>query len=247
LRSIEEYLLKNTKFIVFSLVILLGIATTLVFAIAWLNPVSLGPNGMHRGPMEEISTNWGSYDSQENAIFVNCTLTKGYNGATECNLTKFTLDNYKGRVFEGIPVPTKLLLNETTTVKLNLGSHLSSEIYYGDIATAKGSHFRSPELNFGNFVDPQEQIEVKEIFYDKTTNTLFVECNRIYARTDLSATIKDNRSAMISLDNYDRPVRIDIPPNATELRISPQKPLTPGQYCLYLIASKCLITQFTVP
>jgi hypothetical protein len=239
--------LKNAKFIVFSLVILIGIPTTAVFAISWLNPVSLGPNGEYRGPMEEISTNWGSYDSEKNAIFVNCTLIKGYNGATECNLTQFTLENYRGRVFEGIPVPSKLQINETTTVRLNLGSPLPPEIYRGALVTSKGSHFSSPELNFGNFVDPQEQIEVRQIFYDKTTNILFVECNRIYDRTDLSVTIKDNRSAMISLSNYDRPVRIDIPPNRTELRLYPQKTLIPGQYCLYLITPKGLITQFTVP
>jgi hypothetical protein len=38
-----------------------------------------------------------------------------------------------------------------------------------------------------------------------------------------------------------------VPPNATELRIIPQKPLTPGQYSLYLITPKGLITQFTIP
>jgi hypothetical protein len=154
LRPIEDYLLKNAKFIVFSLVILIAIPTSIVLAIALLNPVSTFPMGSYREPKEEISTNWGSYNSEENAIFVNCTLTKGYNGSIECNLTKFTLDNYRGRVFEGTPVPSKLLINETTTVKLNLGSPLPPEIYYGDIATAKGSHFRSPELNFGSFVDP---------------------------------------------------------------------------------------------
>jgi len=102
-------------------------------------------------------------------------------------------------------------------------------------------------LNIGNFVDPQEQIQVKEIFYDKTTNTLFVECNRIYDRTDLWVTIKDNQSGMVGLDNkFGRPVRIDLTPNETQLRISPQKPLMPGQYSLYIVTPKGLITQFTV-
>jgi hypothetical protein len=239
--------LKNAKSIVFSLVILLAIPTAIVFAVAWLNSCSTIHNWSNNVQMhEEITTNWGSYDSKENAIFVNCTLIKGYNGTTECILTKFTLDNYRGRVFEGTPVPTKLLLNETTTVKLNLGSPLPPEIYNVQLMTSnRGSVGTS--LNIGNFVDPQEQIEVKEIFYDKTTNILFVECNRIYGRTDLSVVIKDNQSANISLENFDRPVRIDIPPNATQLRISPQEPLVPGQYCLYLVTPKGLITQFTVP
>ena len=122
--------MKNVKFIVFSLVILLAIPATVVFAISWLNRDSSFPMARYKGPMEEISANWGSYERKENAIFVNCTLLKGYKGATECNLTKFTLENYKGRVFEGIPVPTKLLLNETTIVRLNLGTPLPPEIYH---------------------------------------------------------------------------------------------------------------------
>ena len=129
-------------------------------------------------------------------------------------------------------------MNETTTVKLNLGSPLPPEIYYGEIATEKGSHFSSPELNLGNFVDSQKQIEIKEIFYDRAANTLFVACNRIYDRTDLFVVIKDNRSAGVSLGNFGRPVRIDLPPNRTELRISPQEPLVPGKYCLYLVTPK---------
>jgi hypothetical protein len=238
--------LKNAKFIVISLFILLVIPATLAFAISWLNCDSVFPMGSYHAPMQEISTSWGSYDSKENAIFVNCTLTKGYNGATECNLTKFTLENYKGRVFEGIPIPTKLLLNETTTVKLNLGSPLPPEIYFVQLET---SQYRgvSTSLNIGNFVDPQEQIEVKKIFYDKTANILFVECNRIYDRTDLFVVVKDNRSAGVDLVNSFHPVRIDLPPNGTELRISPQEPLVPGKYCLYIVTPKGLITPFTVP
>ena len=239
--------MKNAKFIVLSIVILLAIPATLIYANSWLNRDTAFPMGRCQEPMEEISTTWGSYDSKENAIFVNCTLTKGYNGAIECNLTKFTLENYRGRVFEGIPVPSRLLLNEPTTVRLNLGLPLPSEIYCGDIETSIGGHFSSPELNFGNFVDPQEQIEVKEIFYDKTTNTLVVECNLIYDRTDLFVVIKDNRSVGVSLGNFGRPVRMDITPNTTELRISPQEPLAPGKYCLYLVTPKGLITPFTVP
>jgi hypothetical protein len=238
--------LKNAKFIVLSLVILLVISATLIFAISLLNRDSAFPMGRFQEPMQEISTSWGSYDSKENAIFVNCTLTKGYDGATECNLTKFTLDNYRGRVFEGIPIPSKLLLNETTTVRLNLGSPLPPEIYFVQLKTSQYGGV-STSLNIGNFVDPQEQIEIKEIFYDKTTNTLFVECNRIYDRTDLSVTIKDNRSFGVSLGNFDRPVRIDLPPNGTQLRISPQEPLVPGKYCLYLVTPKGLTTPFTVP
>jgi hypothetical protein len=207
-----------------------------------LTPVSLGP-GSYWGP--EISMGSASYDSGENAIFVNCTLVKGYKEATECNLTKFTIENYKGRVFEGIPIPTKILLNETTTIRLNLGTPLPPEIYYVNLKTLNGGV--GTTLNIGNFVDPQEQIEVKEIYYDKTKNTLFVECNRIYDRTDLSVTIKDNRSAGVSLGNFGRPVRIDLPSNGTELRISPQEPLVPGKYCLYLVTPKGLITPFTVP
>ena len=202
--------------------------------------------GRHKEPIEEILIDWGSYDSEENAIFVNCTLTKEGKGATECNLTKFTLENYRGRVFEGTPVPSKLLLNETTTVRLNLGSPLPPEIYFVQIMTAYGGV--STSLNIGNFVDPQEQIQVKEIFYDKTTNILFVRCNRIYDRTDLFVVIKDNQSAMVNLNNnFHHPARIDLPPNETQLRINPQKPLTTGQYSLYIVTPKGLITQFTVP
>ena len=238
--------MKNAKFIVLSLVILLAIPAALTFAISWFNRNSAFPMGRYQKPMQEISTSWGSYDSKENAIFVNCTLIKGYDGATECNLTQFTLENYKGRVFEGIPIPSKLRLNETTTVRLNLGSPLPPEIYFVQLKTSQYGGV-STSLNIGNFVDPQEQIEVKEISYDKTTNTLFVECNRIYDRTDLSVTVKDNRSSMVSLGNFGRPVRIDLPPNGTELRISPQEPLAPGKYCLYLVTPKGLITPFTVP
>ena len=238
--------MKNAKFIVLSLVILLVIPAALIFANSWLNRDSLFPMGNYQKPMQEISTSWGSYDSKENAIFVNCTLIKGYDGATECNLTKFTLENYKGRVFEGIPIPSKLLLNETTTVRLNLGSPLPPEIYFVHLKTSQYGGV-STSLNIGNFVDPQEQIEVKEIFYDKTTNTLFVECNRIYDRTDFFVVIKDNRSAGVNLINSFKPVRIDLPPNGTQLRISPQEPLVPGKYCLYLVTPKGLITPFTVP
>lgn len=202
--------------------------------------------GRYQEPTQEITASWGSYDSKENAIFVNCTLIKGYEGAKECNLTKFTLENYRGRVFEGIPIPSKLLLNKTTTVRLTLGSPLPPEIYFVQLKTSQnGGVFTS--LNIGNFVDPQEQIEVKEIFYDKTTNTLFVECNRIYDRTELSVTIKDNRSFGVSLGNFDRPVRIDLPPNGTQLRISPQEPMVPGKYCLYIVTPKGLITPFIIP
>jgi hypothetical protein len=242
--------LKNAKFIFLSIVILLGIPTTIVVAVAFSTPISLGP-GYYREPMEEISIDWGSYDTKENAIFVNCTLTKGYNGATECNLTTFTLgyttkiQNYRGSVCEGIPVPSKLLLNETTTVRLNLATPLPPEIYSVNLRTNYGGS--SYTLNVGNFTDPQEQIEIKEISYNRTTNTLFVECTRIYDRTDLFLVVKDNRSAGVSLDNFDRPVRIAITPNTTELRINPQEPLVPGKYCLYLVTPKGLITPFTVP
>ena len=192
--------MKNSKFIVLSLVILLAIPATLVFAISWLNRDSAFPIAGYQEPMQEISTSWGSYDGKENAIFVNCTLTKGYDGATGCNLTKFTLENYRGRVFEGIPVPSKLLLNETTTVRLNLGTPLPPEIYFVQLKTSQYGGV-STSLNIGNFVDPQKQIEVKEVSYNSPDKVVFVECNRIEARTDLFVVIKDSLGGMIANDH----------------------------------------------
>ena len=196
----------------------------------------------YKGPTEEISTIWGSYDSKENAIFVNCTLTKGYNGAAECNLTKFTLENYRGRVFEGIPIPSKLLLNETTTVKLNLGTPLPPEIYFVQLKTSYGGV--STSLNIGNFVDPQKQIEVKKVSYNSPDKVVFVECNRIEARTDLWVVIKDSEGNAVATDHS--PVRT-LMAEGTIVEVSLNEPLSSGQYSLYLVAEKGLISNFTVP
>jgi hypothetical protein len=248
LRSIEDYLLKNAKFIFLSLVILFAIAISLVFAISWLNRDSAFPMGSYQQPMEEISIDWGSYDSKENAIFVNCTLTKGYNGATECNLTYFTLgyttkiQNLRGSIFEGIPIPSKLLLNETTTVRLNLGTPLPPEIYSIDLRTNYG--FSSCTLNVGNFTDPQKQIEVKKVLYTIPDKAVFVECNRIEARTDLFVVIRDIQGDMVANDHS--PIRTQTA-EGTIIQVGLNNALTSGQYTLYLVAEKGLISNFTVP
>jgi hypothetical protein len=247
LRSIEDNLLKNAKFIVLSLIILLAIPGSIVVAYELLTPVSLGP-GYYRGPLQEISIDGGLYDSKNKTIFVNCTLIKGYNGATECYLTNFTLgyttkiQNSRGSVFEGIPVPSKLLLNETTTVRLNLGTPLPPEIYSVNLRTNYG--FSSYTLNVGNFTDPQEQIEVKKVSYTNPDKAVFVECSRIEARTDLFVVIRDSQGDMVANDHS--PIRTQTA-EGTMIKVAVDDVLTSGQYTIYLVTEKGLISNFTVP
>jgi hypothetical protein len=237
--------LKNSRFIILSLIILLGVPISIAFVYGSINSVHLGPPPYY-GP--DISIGTTLYDETKNAIFVNCTLIEGYKGATECNLTRFTVETNRRIVLEGTPTPCKLLLNETTTVTLNLRTQLQPEIYYVNIKTSpNGGGFSLSSINVGNFVDPQQQIEIKQITYDKAANTIIVDCSRIFDRTDLSIVIKDSQSALVQLTNFNRPTRIDIDQNATQLRINPQEPLSPGKYCLYLVTEKGLITPFTVP
>jgi hypothetical protein len=190
----------------------------------------------------EIPIASASYDSKENAIFLNCTLLKGYKGATECNITKIIVANYKGRVFEGTPVPSTLLLNQTTTVKLNLGRPLPPEIYYIQLKSQNyGSYYT---LNVGNFTDPQKQIEVKQVSYNSPDKAVFVECNRIEERTDLWVVIKDNQGQPVAIDHS--PIRTQIA-QGTIIKVSLDDALASGQYAIYLVAEKGLISNFTVP
>ena len=231
--------MKNAKFIVLSLIILLAAPVSIAVAYELLTPVSLGP-GPYWGP--EISIGSAIYDSEENAVFLNCTLIKGYKGASECNLTEITIENYKGRVFEGIPVPTKLLLNETTIVRLNLGTPLPPEIYHVNLKAYYGS--TACTLNIGNFTDPQKQIEVKKVTYTSPDKAVFVECNRIEARTDLFVVIKDSQGHHVATDHS--PIRTQTA-EGTIIKVDLNDALVSKQYSIYLVAEKGLISNFTVP
>jgi hypothetical protein len=233
--------LNKLKFIVLTLICLVAVPVSIVVAYGLLTPVSLGP-GPYRPPEMEIPIASASYDSKENAIFLNCTLLKGYKGATECNLTKIIVANYKAKVFEGSPVPSKLMLNQTTIVKVNLGKPLPPEIYYLQLKSQNYVSYYT--LNVGNFTDPQKQIEVKQVSYNYPDKAVFVECNRIEERTDLWVVIKDSQG---------QPVATDYRPNRTQtaqgtiIKVNLEDALAYGQYAIYLVTEKGLIKNFTVP
>lgn len=192
---------------------------------------------------ERVEVDGGTFDGEANAILLNCTLLKGSSESTVCNLKEITIQDYRGTVASGIPVPSQLILNEKTTIRLNLNASLPSEIYFVQIRTANGTVF-GYSLNVGNFADPQEQIEVKEIWYNSTENAVFAKCNRIEERTDLSVVIKDSQGGFVGRDM--NPIRNQMD-EGTMLKASLNQVLTPGQYSLYIVTGKGLIKQFTVP
>jgi hypothetical protein len=231
--------------------IILTVAFVAVFAIPFsLYFSTLASDNIYPFPKinnlrEILKIDSPTFSQEDNSISMNCTLVKGYNGSSVCTLLEFTIRDYGGIVFRGIPVPSALNLNETTTIKLSLGKPLPPEIYYLDLSTNSGSG-SGTSMNVDNFVDPQKQIEIREILYDADANILFVRCNRIETRTDLFVVVKDSQGGVVARDMS--PVRTEIlAGEGTELTVSLNELLASGQYSVYLVSPFGLIKPFTIP
>jgi hypothetical protein len=196
--------------------------------------------------MERIIFGSTSYNSTDNTIQLNCTLTKGSNGAKACDLENVRVFNVSGIIVAtGTPVPAELALDQPSTIYAHLNATLPAERYSVHLDTRNGSTFVS-ELVIGGFKDPQEQITVKEISYNSSDYSVFVKCNKIYERTQFYIAIVNKLGTPPAINNY-TPALIDLPLNETAFKVNLDSPLPSGQYTLYIITGKGLTIDFNVP
>jgi len=196
--------------------------------------------------LEDIKIHSVTLNQANNSLLVNCTLFDGSKESTTCNLKQLIIRNFNGTpVATGIPAPCTLYLNEPTIVTLNLTIPLPSEIYTIEVLTSNKFTFTS-SLNVGNFTDPQQKIEVKNLHYNNLTRSIILTCCKIEDRTQLFVYILDDSGYLIDTDWH--PVRTQIPQNnETSVKVVLTDSLNAGQYSLTISTPRGVTTHFTVP
>jgi methionine-rich copper-binding protein CopC len=195
--------------------------------------------------MENIKISSVSFNDSNDSLLVNCTLLKGSEESTICSLKGLTIKNYNGTVVaSGTATPATLNLNQPTIVKISLAKPLPPEIYTVEVITSNRFTFTT-SLNVGNFTNPQQKIEIRNLRYDSPQKSIFLTCSKIEERTKLFVYVLDSRGYLVDTDWH--PIRTQMASNnETSIKVALRDQLGTGQYSLTISTEKGVTTHFTI-